>query len=437
MKVLLIQPPSQIVYDQFVRKAINRLPIGLAYIAAIAETRGHETHVIDADALRLSFSDIELQIKAFQPDIVGLTCTTPIFPIVCQLADLIHQISPYTITVLGGPHVNVRPTESLQECPHANYVIFGEGEETFAELLDYLSIGAGQPPLPGIAYRSQDHVILNPPRLFIDNLDTIPFPARHKFPGAQYFDPDRYNEPYTLMVTSRGCPYHCIFCASSATWGRKVRFRSPQNVLEEIDQVVNRFGIANITFCDDTFTLAKQRVIEICQGIVAHEYPIRFLCSSRINTIDEERLEVLANAGCKEISFGVESGDDAILQTLCKDINLQQVKPVFALVKSFGIRVHSSYIIGNPGDTHATIEKTIRFAIESGTDAAQFSLSTPYPGTSLWQKAIDQRKFQEKSFAEFKWYYSVVANLSAVTDHDLINYQREAYARFAASRPNA
>ncbi|PJA29266.1 MAG: hypothetical protein CO189_03010 [candidate division Zixibacteria bacterium CG_4_9_14_3_um_filter_46_8] len=434
MKLLLIHPPSREVYDKFERKAIDRMPIGLAYVAAIGEQEKHQVEVLDAEAMRLSLTEIGSAIDSFRPEVIGVTCTTPLFPISAKIVEMSKEQMPQTVTILGGPHINALPREALMQCGAADFVIFGEGEQTFAALLKHISKRAKPSAVPGIGYRDGQGIILNSPASAIENLDTIPFPARNKFPLNKYYDPDRYEDAYTLMVTSRGCPYNCIFCGSSATWGRKVRFRSATNVLDEIEQVIREFGISNITFCDDTFTLGRRRVLEICNGIIERGYNIKFLCSSRINTIDEDRLEALAGAGCTEISFGVESGDPEILKTICKNIELDQVKAAFEMVKSFGIRVHSSYIIGNPGDTDETIRKTIEFAIDSGTDAAQFSISTPYPGTPLWSMAIQQNKLKSRDYSEFKWYYSVVANLSKVSDDDLINYQRNAYSQFEESR---
>ncbi len=434
MKLLLIHPPSREVYDKFERKQIDRMPIGLAYIAAVGEQKGWEVEIIDAEAMRYSLGDIEREISRLQPDVIGITCTTPLYPIAAKIAKIAKAINPQIKTILGGPHINAMPEDSLSKSPMVDIVVFGEGEATFSELLDYLKRGGMKPNIRGVGYHNNKAIVLNTPRSSIADLDSIPFPARHKFPIEKYYDPDRYNTPYTLMVTSRGCPYNCIFCGSSVTWGHHIRFRSADNVLNEIGEVINKFGIHNITFSDDTFTLGKKRVIDICKGIIERGYDIEFLCSSRINTIDEKRLEFLAEAGCKEISFGVESGDEEILKTISKHIDLNKVKPVFDMVKSFGIKVHSSYIIGNPGDTHETIEKTINFAIESGTDAAQFSISTPYPGTTLWNMALKRHKLKTLNFSEYKWYYSVVANLSEVSDEDLIDYQREAYRRFERSR---
>jgi len=431
MNVTLIHPPSSEIYKKFKRKPIKRLPIGLAYIAANIEKAGHTTNVIDAESDDLNLNDIQSILLSQGPDAIGITCTTPLFPIASKIADMAKQICPNSKIILGGPHINALAEESLSLSKNADFVVIGEGDITFIELINALNRPEEYDHIPGIGYRKKGEIIINKTRPMVETLDDLPFPAREKFPLEKYRDPDKYNEPYTLLVTSRGCPYKCIFCGSAATWGRTVRFRSADNVIEEIDEIVNKYHIRNITFSDDTFTLKKDRMIKICEKIVQNKYNINFICSSRINTIDEERLTTLAAAGCREITFGVESGDANIIKIISKNINLQDVKPAFDLVKKFGIRVHSSYIIGNPEDTHETINKTINFAIKSGTDAAQFSLSTPYPGTPLWQMAIEKKKLNTNNYAQFKWYYSVVANLSKVSDEDLIHYQKKAYQKFS------
>ncbi|MDD5439164.1 MAG: radical SAM protein [Candidatus Omnitrophica bacterium] len=434
MNVTLIHPPSQTVYDEFKRKEINRLPIGLAYIAAVAEQSGHDVTVLDAEVMRLSPEALGKHILAHDPDVVAITCTTPLYPIASLITDIVKKSRPTATTVLGGPHINALPRESMEGCLNADFAVYGEGETTFDELLKAIEADAGYERIPGLVYRRENRVLVNPARPLAADLDGFPFPARGKFPFREYRDPDRYNEPYTLFITSRGCPYRCIFCGSSATWGRKARFRSTGNVLKEIDEVVTRFNIRRITFCDDTFALDKRRVVALCRGMAERDYGIRFMCSARINTVDREMIESLAKAGCTEITFGVESGDREILKNICKDIDLGKVKPVFDMVKACGIKVHASYIIGNPGDTAQTIARTIDFAVESGADNAQFSISTPYPGTPLWQMAIEQDKLATRDFSRFKWYYSVVANLSGVSDEELIRFQRDAYARFAAHK---
>lgn len=430
MKILLVHPPNQLVYDKFSRAPIKRLPIGIAYVAAYMEQHGYDVSVLDPEALDLGSSEILSRVTDLSPDVIGFSCTTPLFPIAVQLAEDIKKLLPHVKIIIGGPHISAMPAQSLEASSAIDFVVFGEGEESLLELIRALEHSGPYGGIAGVGYREGGRATLGPPRPYIQDIDSLPFPARRLFPMDRYRDPLHYDEPYTLLVTSRGCPFKCVFCASSVTWGRRVRMRSTENVLKEIDEVVKEYGIRNITFADDTFTLNRERTIEICKGIVERGYDIRFLCSSRVDTIDESRLEWLQKAGCKVISFGIETGNPDIMKVVLKGINLDQVVSTFAMVKKYGITVHSSYIIGNPGDTHETIEQTIQFALDSGTDEAQFSISTPFPGTDLWKSALEKGLISSQDFSSYKWYYSVAANLSHVKDEDLIEYQRKGYRVF-------
>ncbi len=430
MQVLLVHPPNHLVYDKFARAAIKRLPVGMAYLAAYVEQQGYPVHVLDAEALDFGFQEIMAHITGLKPDVVGFSCTTPLFPSAVVLAEAVKENLPRTAIVLGGPHISALPQGSLEASESIDFVVSGEGEESFFELLQAWERSGPFDHLAGVGFKKQGRALINPPRPYLPDIDALPFPARHLFPLDRYRDPLHYDEPYTLMVTSRGCPFRCIFCASSVTWGRKVRLRSPQNVIAEIAEVVNRYGIRNITFADDTFTLNRERTIDICRRIVKEKFNINFLCSSRLDTIDEERLHWLQKAGCHTITFGIETGNQEIAKVIRKDVDLSPAPRVFKMVRDYGIAVHSSYIIGNPGDTRETIEQTIQFALDSGTDEAQFSISTPFPGTELWKMAINQGLMPATDFTAYKWYYSVAGNLSRVSDDELISYQRWAYNLF-------
>lgn len=430
MKILLIHPPNHLVYDKFTRAPIKRLPVGMAYLAAFVEQQGYPVRVLDAEALDFGVQEIMSHIAELKPEVVGFSCTTPLFPSAVVLAEAIKEILPRTAIVLGGPHISALPRESLEASKAIDFVIFGEGEESFLELLQAWENSGPFDHLAGVGFKKQGRAVINAPRPFIRDIDALPFPARHLFPLERYRDPVHYDEPYSVMVTSRGCPFRCIFCASSVTWARKVRLRSPENVIGEIAEVANRFGIRNISFADDTFTLNRERTIDICRRIVKEKFNINFLCSSRLDTIDEERLHWLQKAGCHTLTFGIETGNQEIAKVIRKDVDLSLAPRVFKMVQDYGIAVHSSYIIGNPGDTRETIEQTIQFALDSGTDEAQFSISTPFPGTDLWKMAIAQGLLPATDFTAYKWYYSVAGNLSLVPDEELIAYQRRAYDLF-------
>jgi len=430
MIILLVHPPNALVYDKFARAPIKRLPVGMAYLAAFVAQQGYPVHVLDAEALDYGFEEIMAHVRELEPDVVGFSCTTPLFPSAVVLAEAVKEMFPRAAVVLGGPHISALPRESLEASEAIDFVVFGEGEESFLELIKAWEGSVPFEEVAGVGFKKEGRTLINPPRPFIRDIDALPFPARHLFPLERYRDSIHYQEPYTVMVTSRGCPFRCIFCASSVTWARKVRLRSPENVIAEIAEVVRRYGIRNINFADDTFTLNRERTIDICRRIVQEKFNIKFLCSSRLDTIDAERLHWLKKAGCHTLTFGIETGNQEIAKVIRKDVDLSPAPRVFKMVQDHGIAVHSSYIIGNPGDTRETIEQTIQFALDSGTDEAQFSISTPFPGTELWKMSLEQGLLPAEDFTAYKWYYSVAANLSRVSNEELISYQRRAYDLF-------
>jgi radical SAM superfamily enzyme YgiQ (UPF0313 family) len=402
----------------------------MAYLAAFVAQQGYPVHVLDAEALDYGFEEIMAHVRELEPDVVGFSCTTPLFPSAVVLAEAVKEMFPRAAVVLGGPHISALPRESLEASEAIDFVVFGEGEESFLELIKAWEGSVPFEEVAGVGFKKEGRTLINPPRPFIRDIDALPFPARHLFPLERYRDSIHYQEPYTVMVTSRGCPFRCIFCASSVTWARKVRLRSPENVIAEIAEVVRRYGIRNINFADDTFTLNRERTIDICRRIVQEKFNIKFLCSSRLDTIDAERLHWLKKAGCHTLTFGIETGNQEIAKVIRKDVDLSPAPRVFKMVQDHGIAVHSSYIIGNPGDTRETIEQTIQFALDSGTDEAQFSISTPFPGTELWKMSLEQGLLPAEDFTAYKWYYSVAANLSRVSNEELISYQRRAYDLF-------
>jgi anaerobic magnesium-protoporphyrin IX monomethyl ester cyclase len=436
MKLLLLHPPNGIVYDGFSRASIKRLPIGITYLAAYLEEAGYEVGILDAEALEMNQEEIIKNIDSFHPNLLGITCTTPLYPVAVEITRSVKFLSTNIVTVLGGPHVSALPEESLNE-PSVDFVVFGEGEESLFELVTTLEGHNNLKYIRGIGYKEGNKPIINPPRSLIDDIDRIPFPARNLVDMERYIDSIHYDKPYTLMIGGRGCPYSCIFCASCATWGRKVRVRSTGNVLREIEEVIERYGIENITFADDTFTLMKNRIVDLCRGMIERSYGINFYCSSRIDTIDEEMLGWLKKAGCKVITFGIESGEQDILTRISKGIDLEQALKAIQLTRSYGISVHTSYMIGNPGDTEERIKKTIRFALDSGSDEVQFSIFTPYPGTPIWNELKQSGRILSDRYHDYKWYYSTVANLSQVPSQQLIEYQRFAYNEFNRNRRKA
>lgn len=373
------------------------------------------------------------------PRLVGITATTPIIHNALNLLKEIKRRDSQILTMIGGPHVSALPVPTLKENPGViDFAVGGEGEHSAYEIVQAIEAGVPfQKEIPGIAFWRDGQIISGPCRPREQNIDIFGYPARHLFPMDRYIDTTKYGqELYTLMTTSRGCPGMCTFCGSRATWGRLVRFRSVDDVLGEIQECAEKFGLRNIVFCDDTFTLQRKRTIEICRKIIELPYKLRIYCSSRPDTISKDRLEWLKKAGCYCVTFGIESGNDEILRRMKKHTTTAMVRKAVRMTQEAGVEVHGSFIIGNVGDTEETIEETVQFALELNLDQIQFSILIPLPGTEIFQLAEETKAFrgEPNNYERFFWYYSVAANFTRLPDERLIEIQKKAYERWQASK---
>jgi anaerobic magnesium-protoporphyrin IX monomethyl ester cyclase len=384
MIILLIQPPSRIRQ----REELVVPPLGLAYLASTLRREGHRVKILDAFALGMSWAEFEAEIKKQKPDLIGMGGMTPTIDNTLRAAKICR---PHTRTlVVGGPHVSVHREEFFRDCPEADFGVMGEGEVAFAGLVKRLEEGKDPWEVPGLVGPER----ANPPANFIEGLDSIPFPSRHLLPNQAY----RYalwpGKKITTLITSRGCPYQCIFCDKS-TFGSKWRARSAQNVLEEIEQIVRDLKIKSIIIYDDLFTLSKQRVVQICQGILDRGLQIEWKCEGRVDRVDEEMLRWMRKAGCTLIAYGVESGNQEGLEYLRKKTTLAQIRRAFELTHKAGLRPMAYFILGIPVETFEGGLKTIEFAKELKPEYAQFSILSPYKGTDLYAEAKAKGWYRE------------------------------------------
>ncbi len=376
MKVLLIQPPARVLR----RESIVIPPLGLAYLASSLEQDGHTVKILDAFAKGLNWTEFKEEVKKEEPDLIGIGGMTPIIDSTIRAIKICR---PHTsLIVVGGPHIAVHKQGFFRECPQADLGILGEGEESFRLLLKRIESGGDYRDIPGLV--SQE--ILNPPQNWIENLDNLPFPARHLLANDLY----RYalwpGKRITTIITSRGCPYQCIFCDKSI-FGSQWRARSPKNVVDELELVVKEFGVHSIVIYDDLFTLKKERVIEICQIILEKGLKIKWKCEGRVDLIDAEMLKWMKKAGCTYIAYGVESANEHGLKYLKKGIKISQVRRAFELTRQAGIKPMAYFILGIPVETFKESLNTIKFAKELDPDYAQFSILSPYKGTKLYEDA--------------------------------------------------
>jgi radical SAM superfamily enzyme YgiQ (UPF0313 family) len=363
--------------------------------------------------------------------LVGISIVTPKVYDAMELAEFVKSNFPDIVIVAGGPHATLVPEEVLTGCPSIDYVIQGEGELLLNELIKRLEEGNPPDDLDGITYRKYGNIINNPHKEYIADLNILPMPDR------SVIDLNRYSSflktslaPATTVMTSRGCPYRCIYCSKPVT-GEKVRAITPENAIKEIEFLIKEHGVKEIIFYDDSFTIKKKRAIEICDLIIQKGIKIKWQCETRVNLVDEELLRKMKEAGCYLIAYGLESGSDNVLKILKKGVTTAQIEEAVRITKKVGIQITGYFMLGIPGETEDDIKKTIKLAKNLNVDYAQFAVATAFPGTELYQIAKDKDKITKD------WSKSIYAlggkpiiSLSDVPIDRLDYFVRKAYRSF-------
>lgn len=406
MRILLVSPPTKSVVKEVL--GASGPPLGLAYLAAVARECGWEPRIVDGLTENLNSQDLMSLMKDFQPDVVGLTATTPAIYDAYEAAKIAKEVNPETKVLIGGPHATFMAEEVLRECPYIDVVVRGEGEETLRELLKRFEKGGSLRDVAGITYREGEVVKENPPRELIENLDDLPIPAYDLLPMSKYIvDKVRF----AAIMTSRGCPYNCVFCSSSLQFGKRWRAHSPERVLEELRVLREKYGVHEIEFLDDTFTLNMKHAETVSKKIVEEGLDISWSASSRVNTFSRSLGECLRRAGAHTIYFGIESGSERTLKFIGKGITRRQAVDAVKAAKDSELNALGSFVIGFPYETEEEIRETIRFANKVGVDLAQFTIATPYPGTRLWDVAMRNKLLLTRNWRRFTTVDVVMRNL--------------------------
>lgn len=386
MKVLLIQPNSA---EEVNKEYLSlQYPVNLGYIAAVLRKNGDEVRMVDFNTInRKKLPEI---VAEFGPELAGITAMTSSINNAKSIISEIKKINKNIITVLGGVHASALPLETMKNIKALDYLVFGEGEMTMAELSGNISIGKGNESVNGLVWRSNGRIIKNSPRALIEDLNTIPFPARDLLPMELYAKHhvsrgfSRAELKIVEIITSRGCPNRCIFCAGHINYGNKLRFRSFENIAAEIAECIKKYGTNHISIEDDTFTINRELVGKLC-GFLS-EKKMTWNCNARVNTVDYEMLKLMAASGCRKISFGVESGNPEILKKIKKGITIPAVIKAVSDAKKAGVRfVECTFMIGSHVDeTPETVNDTIKLIYELMPDFIAVSIMCPYPGTEIY-----------------------------------------------------
>ncbi|MGM0607664.1 MAG: B12-binding domain-containing radical SAM protein [Candidatus Muiribacteriota bacterium] len=440
MKVLLINQPDKNTIFANNPKILEEErgyspPLGLLYVAAALKNDNINVKVIDAQVEELTYDELKQRIKEESPDIVGMTLMTFTIFDVKKTALMVKEINSKTKVVLGGPHIYIYPKETLK-LPWVDAILIGEGEKISPQF--FKAVYSGKDKLKDVAgagyLDDNNNPVINPPAELIENLDELPMPLRNAVPYKKYNSVIAKRSPITTMFTSRGCPYKCLFC-NRPHLGKKFRARSAKSVVEEIKHCYS-MGIKEFLIYDDTFTVDKKRVLKICELLINEglNKSIGFDIRARVNTVDMEMLQLLKEAGCERIHYGVESGTEKILKVLNKEISLDQALRVFRQTKEAGISTLAYFMIGSPEESEADVLKTIDFAIKLDPDYVHITITTPFPDTPLYERALKEGVIEKdvwKEFAENPQKNFVAPHWNReMEDEKLHNLIKGAYKRF-------
>ena len=428
MKILLINPPQATRYPQ--------PPLGLAMVAAVLEKNGYLVKILDLPVLGFSENSLSTVIRQEKPDVVGVTAMTPMINSAVSIVEKVKECDSNITVVLGGAHATILPEETLKSIPEIDVIVRGEGEQTTLELVKVLEKNPDSlNQVLGITCRERGSVRSNPLGPPVSDLDTLPFPAFHLLPIGKYrlHPPFGRRTPVMPIITSRGCPYRCIFC-SKAVFGKKYRSNSPTYIVNEVLFLMEKFGVKEIKFYDDVFTLDRKRIVTLCMQLKERGMDIPWSCETRVNLVESELLKMMKDAGCYMIEYGVESGNQGILNSLKKDSTLEKTIEAFKLTHEAGIETVAYFMLGSPQETSETIDETIEFAKKIDPDFVQFSTTTPYPGTELYSLAVEEgyvpKKWEEYMYADLKSVDNPGFGTKTLSGEELREWNKKAYTSF-------
>ncbi len=402
-------------------------PLGLAYLAAAARAAGHRVRIIDANALGLDLATTIRQAQAHAPHVLGITATTPTIPLAGQLAAAAKAASPELVTVVGGPHSSFLPERTLREFPSIDIVARGEGELLLPRLLQAIEDGSPLAELTGVAFRDSDGAVVDTGQTPTpQDLDALLPPARDLLPMECYRCTD--SDTFTTILATRGCPCSCVYCAVPTMFGKGMRYRSPEAVVDEMEQVNRRWGVDFFSFLDDTFTTRHDWVYRFCDRLRErrlHER-IRWICLTRPDLVERHLLRTMRRAGCVRVELSVESGSQIGRSFLRKGMTTEAVVRGFQAARDAGLSTMGFAILNIPGETEQDVETTFELVRRVDPDYLQVSFMTPYPGTALWDIAEEEGWVTTYDWSRYSFLNHVILANDKVSPEQL----QEIYLRF-------
>ena len=427
-RILLIYPPSPVLNreDRCQQPTKDLIvipplpPTDLMYLAAVAENAGLEAKINDYS----QNGDYEADLKEFNPDYLVVNIATPTLEHDLDAVKKAKEICPNVVTIAKGAAFLTLAERIIKEHNELDFGILGEAENTLKEILE----GKPKAEILGLYYKENDDVKFTGNRPFIEDLDSLPFPARHLVDNNIYRRPDNNKVQATIKV-SRGCPFHCFFCLATPVSGAKVRRRSPENIVAEIKECVEKYNIKNFLFWSDIFNIDKDWTMKLCQAIIDSGLKITWSANTRADTADLEMAEMMYKSGCRLVSIGVESGSQYMLEKMGKKITLNDVRRTVKVFKKAKIRIYNYFVIGLPWETEETVEETIKFAIELNSDFISFYTATPLPGSRFYDYALEHNLFDKETSFENAYYYPAV-NTHNLSRERVFELHKSAIKRF-------
>ena len=435
MNVLLVNPPFVLSKDSpYSTTGAVLPPLGLLYLAAYLRERqqGVEVAVLDSPATSLDMDGFARELGKHRPDIVGITVYTTTFVAAMEAARKVKEAFPAALVVVGGPHASVRPEECL-ESPHVDVAVLGEGEETLRRIVACRAAGGDLASVPKIVYKRDGQAVATPVEPEVPDLDALPPPARDLVEMSRYRPAHGTFRrlPATNMITSRGCPFRCYFC-SKAVSGSHYRAQSAKKTVDELEGLARDYGIREVIFNDDVFTLDAKRVEAICDLLLERGLDVTWSCSTRVNLVKPHLLARMKKAGCISIGYGIEAGDPALLEKVHKGFDLATARDALRWTHEAGIESRAFYMLGFPGETRATIQRTLDVAMELAADFVIFNLVIPMPGTPLYDEAkreglllYDGVELYQRTDGPHP-----LIRLADVSEEELAHIYRSAYRRY-------
>ena len=419
-RVALVNPaPEEIVQGGWYRMPL----LGIGYLAAFLRGRGFEARIADAKFDRLGLDALLDRIAGFRPDILGVTAMTHEVARAAEIAAAARRRIPALKTVIGGPHATALPVETLREFSAFDFAVFGEGEETLADLCGVIEEGGAGGDIPGLAFRGAGgEARANPARPWMEDIDRLPFPAWDMYgPSREY-----------QIFSSRGCPYRCSFCMR--VLGDRVRYRSVEGVVREFEWLVRTWRPAEISFSDEVFTLDERRATAVCDLLISkglHTTP--WFANARVNCRSLPLYRKMREAGCVRVGVGIESGNQGILDRVHKGITKDKAREMIRLAKEAGLRTAAFFIIGHPGETRDTIRQTIAFARELNPTTVAFGVMVPYPGTEIAAMAARGEggyRLLSRDWSAYDKYFGGALEMADIPRRELDRWQARAYLSF-------